>query len=345
MKINESNIEIFDRFLHNELSDEEKLVFEKTLAENPEFKKEFEEFNLLVEGIKMKGLEDLKGILKSKGEVKYWGNLWGPKWTIASAAILAIFTVMFFVLEHYVSRKSTLENQIAIEESVPTEEHIQYFDENIDSLETSSEQKTKEILMGKDLEEQMVVSEEVYGKAKKESADELIHEVQTNNTPNSIENTSKATSTAPIMNKEDMSQVRANESTSERLISSEKLLDSFYKVQILPNGFLKMDAKLLDTFLFNNQDWADVRIAFWTSPLNTIAYSNKSGYKNIKLSKIDIYGWEPQLLTDILIEGFGGDIFVKYNQKVYLLKNGAQNMPIEQIKDKTKLAKLEILWN
>lgn len=345
MKINESNIEIFDRFLHNELSDEEKLVFEKKLTENPEFKKEFEEFNLLVEGIKMKGLEDLKGILKSKGEVKYWGNLWGPKWTIASAAILAIFTVMFFVLEHYVSRKSTLENQIAIEESVPTEEHIQYFDENIDSSETSSEQKTKEILMGKDLEEQMVVSEEVHGKEKKESADELIHEVQTNNTPNSIENTSKATSTAPIMNKEDMSQVRANESTFERLISSEKLLDSFYKVQILPNGFLKMDARLLDTFLFNNQDWADVRIAFWTSPLNTIAYSNKSGYKNIKLSKIDIYGWEPQLLTDILIEGFGGDIFVKYNQKVYLLKNGAQNMPIEQIKDKTKLAKLEILWN
>jgi hypothetical protein len=122
-------------------------------------------------------------------------------------------------------------------------------------------------------------------------------------------------------------------------------LDSFYKVQILPNGFLKMDAKLLDTFLYNNEEWADVRIAFWSSPLNTIAFSNKSGFKNIKLSKVDIYGWDPALLTNLLIEGFGGDLYVKYNQKVYLLKNGALNMPMNQIKDKTKLTKLEILWN
>jgi hypothetical protein len=88
-----------------------------------------------------------------------------------------------------------------------------------------------------------------------------------------------------------------------------------------------------------------VRIAFWSSPLNTIAFSNKSGFKNIKLSKVDIYGWDPALLTNLLIEGFGGDLYVKYNQKVYLLKNGALNMPMNQIKDKTKLTKLEILWN
>lgn len=347
MKINENNIELFDKFLRKELSEEERLNFENNLKENAEFKNEFEEFVLLVDGIRMKGLEDLKGILKSKGEVKYWGNLWGPKWTIASAAILAIFTIMFYILEYYVPKKSNLETQIALEETISTEEQVEELEEKIENTEILSETNEKESVLEKEPEIPISLEDDIVKDMENEKAEEIMSAPKPNSHSNLAEKSSKSIPVPPTSNKEEISlnRSRSSEPVPDRLISSEKILDSFYKVQILPNGFLKMDAKLLDTFLFNNEEWADVRIAFWSSPLNTIAYSNKSGFKNIKLSKLDIYGWEPTLLTNLLIEGFGGDLYVKYNQKVYLLKNGTQNMPMDQIKDKTKLAKLEILWN
>ncbi len=343
MKINENNIELFDKFLRSELSEEERLNFENNLKENSEFKAEFEEFKLLVEGIKMKGLEDLKVILKSKGEVKYWGNLWGPKWTIASAAILAIFAIMFFVLEYYIPRKSNLETQIALEESISTEEQLEQLEENIEGTDIAPEQK--ESVLEKEMDSPEVVYDDIVKDLVNENTEDIVTAPKPNSNSNVSEKLNKTITAPPAASKEEVSLNRTSEPVPERLISSEKILDSFYKVQILPNGFLKMDAKLLDTFLYNNEEWADVRIAFWSSPLNTIAFSNKSGFKNIKLSKVDIYGWDPALLTNLLIEGFGGDLYVKYNQKVYLLKNGALNMPMNQIKDKTKLTKLEILWN
>ncbi len=343
MKINENNIELFDKFLRSELSEEERLNFENNLKENSEFKAEFEEFKLLVEGIKMKGLEDLKVILKSKGEVKYWGNLWGPKWTIASAAILAIFAIMFFVLEYYIPRKSNLETQIALEESISTEEQLEQLEENIEGTDIAPEQK--ESVLEKEMDSPEVVYDDIVKDLVNENTEDIVTAPKPNSNSNVSEKLNKTIPAPPAASKEEVSLNRTSEPVPERLISSEKILDSFYKVQILPNGFLKMDAKLLDTFLYNNEEWADVRIAFWSSPLNTIAFSNKSGFKNIKLSKVDIYGWDPALLTNLLIEGFGGDLYVKYNQKVYLLKNGALNMPMNQIKDKTKLTKLEILWN
>jgi len=345
MKINENNIELFDKFLRSELSEEERMNFEYNLKENSEFKAEFEEFKLLVEGIKMKGLEDLKGILKSKGEVKYWGNLWGPKWTIASAAILVIFAIMFFVLEYYIPRKSNLETQIALQETISTEEQVEELEEKIENTEILSETNEKESLLEKEPEIPISLTDDIVKDMENDKAEEIISAPKPNSYPNLAEKTGKSIPVPPTSNKEEISLNKSTEPVPDRLISSEKILDSFYKVQILPNGFLKMDAKLLDTFLFNNEEWADVRIAFWSSPLNTIAYSNKSGFKNVKLSKLDIYGWEPTLLTNLLIEGFGGDLYVKYNQKVYLLKNGTLNMPMDQVKDKTKLTKLEILWN
>lgn len=343
MKINENNIGLFDKFLRSELSEEERLDFENNLKENSEFKAEFEEFKLLVEGIKMKGLEDLKVILKSKGEVKYWGNLWGPKWTIASAAILAIFAIMFFVLEYYIPRKSNLETQIALEETISTEEQLEQLEENIEGTDIAPEQK--ESVLEKEMDSPEVVYDDIVKDLVNENTEDIVTAPKPNSNSNVSEKLNKTIPAPPAASKEEVSLNRTSEPVPERLISSEKILDSFYKVQILPNGFLKMDAKLLDTFLYNNEEWADVRIAFWSSPLNTIAFSNKSGFKNIKLSKVDIYGWDPALLTNLLIEGFGGDLYVKYNQKVYLLKNGALNMPMNQIKDKTKLTKLEILWN
>lgn len=343
MKINENNIELFDKFLRSELSEEERLNFENNLKENSEFKAEFEEFKLLVEGIKMKGLEDLKVILKSKGEVKYWGNLWGPKWTIASAAILAIFAIMFFVLEYYIPRKSNLETQIALEETISTEEQLEQLEEKIEGIDIAPEQK--ESVLEKEMDSPEVVYDDIVKDLVNENTEDIVTAPKPNSNSNVSEKLNKTIPAPPAASKEEVSLNRTSEPVPERLISSEKILDSFYKVQILPNGFLKMDAKLLDTFLYNNEEWADVRIAFWSSPLNTIAFSNKSGFKNIKLSKVDIYGWDPALLTNLLIEGFGGDLYVKYNQKVYLLKNGALNMPMNQIKDKTKLTKLEILWN
>jgi hypothetical protein len=62
---NINEIELFDKYLHHELSSNEKLEFKKKINTNPNFKQEFELHKLLIQGIKSTGASDLKNELNN----------------------------------------------------------------------------------------------------------------------------------------------------------------------------------------------------------------------------------------------------------------------------------------
>lgn len=94
-----NNTEHFDYYLSGKMSKEERDVFELKLTQDSEFNAAFELHKVLVNGIKEAGRGEVKKMLQKEGAVKYWGNLWGQKWTIASAAIFIMFFAMYLVID------------------------------------------------------------------------------------------------------------------------------------------------------------------------------------------------------------------------------------------------------
>ena len=54
------NLELFDNYINQALSREDRASFEKRLADDDEFKASFEEYELLVSGIELAGANSLK---------------------------------------------------------------------------------------------------------------------------------------------------------------------------------------------------------------------------------------------------------------------------------------------
>ena len=59
------NTTLFEQYLHNELSQQEKINFENRLASDPNFKLEFEKHHAIVQAVSKIGEEDMKHSLKT----------------------------------------------------------------------------------------------------------------------------------------------------------------------------------------------------------------------------------------------------------------------------------------
>ena len=117
MKEEQTHIELFDLYLRNELPDTDKADFEKKLVADPEFKQQFTQYILIVEGIKLKEREELKAYMKKQAKMEYWGqNFWGKNWTYASAALLFVFASLYIVTKQFNNSSSKQENDLAIEQ-------------------------------------------------------------------------------------------------------------------------------------------------------------------------------------------------------------------------------------
>jgi hypothetical protein len=110
-------IELFDQYIHHQLDESQRIDFENRLNTDSEFKKEFDLYCLLVDGIREKNRQDLKSFMKESKNGMYWGqNIWPRSVNYAAAAVLALFFVMYVLVKKY-----SPENQASemAEQSVP----------------------------------------------------------------------------------------------------------------------------------------------------------------------------------------------------------------------------------
>ena len=89
--------------------------FKQRLKEDPAFAEEVKLQKEIASAISSVREEELRAILKQQAEVKYFSNMWGNKWTYASAAILALFVSLFFIMKNYVP--DTANERVTIEEA------------------------------------------------------------------------------------------------------------------------------------------------------------------------------------------------------------------------------------
>jgi len=98
-----SHIDLFDRYLRDELSPVEKSGFEKRLTEDTAFAEAFRVYNILVEGIRDHGKQELKNYLKAHGKVHIHGSsFWQGKTRYAAAAAVLLAIGVFAVITYYI---------------------------------------------------------------------------------------------------------------------------------------------------------------------------------------------------------------------------------------------------
>jgi len=115
------HIDLFDRYLKSELDGQELKDFEDRLIVDETFRDAFELHQLLAEGIKQNGKEELKNLLKDKGKVVFWGeNLWSKKMRMASVVVFLIFAGLFALVQFYLEPK---ERKLALEKETYLEKY------------------------------------------------------------------------------------------------------------------------------------------------------------------------------------------------------------------------------
>lgn len=104
MNFSEENIALFDAYLRNEMTDLEKLAFEKKLSTTPHFKKEFDEFKTFEKAIEYAEIKSFKQKLKTwDNSIVHQPNSNRPKVirlriisAVAAVAIIALISSTFF---------------------------------------------------------------------------------------------------------------------------------------------------------------------------------------------------------------------------------------------------------
>lgn len=118
---NNQHIELFDSYIHHKLDEGERTDFENRLNTDSEFKKEFELYCLLVDGIREKNRQDLKSYMNENKSSMYWGqNIWPRSVNYAAAAVLALFFVMYVMVKKYAPENQNSEMAIQTVPSIDT---------------------------------------------------------------------------------------------------------------------------------------------------------------------------------------------------------------------------------
>lgn len=97
----EMNIhDLIDRYLKGELGRDELDAFRNKMRNEPEFAREVELHKALVDSISEERKKELKAFMTENANVEYIGNIWSQRWVYASAAIIALFVGLFFILKY-----------------------------------------------------------------------------------------------------------------------------------------------------------------------------------------------------------------------------------------------------
>lgn len=134
---------LFDNFLFNKLSEEERSNFETRLNTEPEFKKEFDEYLAIVEGINIYGHSLLKQKLEALklGQIKKETKIKHLRIAISIAAVLVILMIPGFFLYQHLTINTRLYNKYYIEDNgLPV---LMGFNKNVSMNEAMIEYKDK----------------------------------------------------------------------------------------------------------------------------------------------------------------------------------------------------------
>lgn len=328
MKEEQTHIELFDLYLRNELPDTDKTDFEKKLESDPEFKQQFIQYLLIVEGIKLKEREELKAFMKKEAKMEYWGqNFWGKNWTYASAALLLVFASLYIVTKQFNNSSSKQENDLAIEQQ---KEKVEIKTENTRPKSEQNPVNENTIIEEKKLKNFELIQEEVPSVAESEmtqgydletnDADKtdmavnieeekkiaekviIINEVKeislefNNNTWNSKTSTSTLPSNYPTNNYPGTVRV-----SKKNKVSTDKNKENKTEVEE------KKAVETIDsvkTVKNTNAQSNKLLIQFWSSPLNYKGYQ----YNNNVLKLYGILENNPKLH--------------QYNNTLYLVNDG-----------------------
>lgn len=324
MKEEQTHIELFDLYMRNELPDNDKTDFEKKLELDHEFKQQFTQYLLIVEGIKLHNREELKTFMKNEAKMEYWGqNFWGKKWNYASAALLLIFASLYIVTKQFNNSSSKQENDLAIEqqkekvelktqentspksEQNPVKEHIVAEEKPLDNIvineaeipsvaENESSRgynlETDDANMVVNIEEEKKISEKTLNI---NDVKEITFEFN-NNTWNSQTSSTTLPSNFPNdktsgrVNKQKKASSDKNKENKTE-VEEKKTVDTSARVKTLENTNVQSN-KLL--------------IQFWSSPLNYKGYQ----YNN---NVLKLYG-----ITE------NNTKLHQYNKTLYLVNDG-----------------------
>lgn len=120
MEINEQHIELFDNYIFNRLSTDEKQNFEQKLLQDSIFAQDFETYKILVLGIQDLGKAELKDFLKAqpKPEIKTI-LLWRKPLAIAASLALLI-TIGYFAKNSFLPKTDeiAIKNEPKIEPTI-----------------------------------------------------------------------------------------------------------------------------------------------------------------------------------------------------------------------------------
>jgi hypothetical protein len=184
LKSNETHIELFDQYLLNQLSEEQKRAFEERLSKEPDLKEEFEIHQLLVQGIQFHGKAELKNFLKENATVTFWGgNIWPKQMRIASVAVFLVFAGLYALVHFYLQPPNqsnntaiVTENTIepTVDKTIPTDSnsvpptpelpntlsHIEVMDDEIPVIEDDYQNPSEEMEMEENKMESEVSAKE-----------------------------------------------------------------------------------------------------------------------------------------------------------------------------------------
>lgn len=345
MKEEQTHIELFDLYLRNELPDTDKIDFEKKLDLDKDFKQQFTNYLLIVEGIKLRERDELKAFMKKEAKMEYWGqNFWGKNWTYASAALLLIFASLYIVTKQFNNSNSKQENDLAIEqhkekENVTTEEKSE---NKIEIPETEkiniNISKTDNIESRKDAIPQIAESEsagdfsiqnddvslsneniEIDVEKKISEKTIAINEAnEINLADNVLWNATPTTTTLP-------SNASTNNTYNDRIykkgkISSKKNADNTtkaeesHKKEVIDTGIIEKKI---------NTKTEKITIQFWSSPLNFKGYQ----YNNKLLKLYGIIENNPKLYQ------YNGELYLVNGGIVYKINNCTETCQYEEVSD------------
>lgn len=331
MNLNNEHIDLFDRYLRQELKGKELSDFENRIREEEEFAEAFKMHQMLSEGIREHGRTELKNFLKDNGRMMYWGeNFWPKKMRFAAAAVFILFAGLYVIIKFYIEPKKektmasgeVIKNEVLVD---PGEDTVRIDFDKSQELADLEKQSNPEITLippPPEIQEERLAIEEAetdegsFESEFKESADapaaaereyNVLTDVMLKDTFIALAvvdftESKQAKTSGMVLNTKTEKSKKAKSAqypyNSSNKMSTEDNVIFLDSSQIANNKTIAVEKTTI------KKSVSKVNIQYWKSPVNF------RGYKYIN-NTIQIYGLEESKVR-----------FYSYNNKIYLRTDG-----------------------
>lgn len=340
MKSNETHIELFDQYLLNQLSKEQKRAFEERLSKEPDLKEEFEIHQLLVQGIQFHGKAELKNFLKDNATVTFWGgNIWPKQMRIASVAVFLVFAGLYALVHFYLQPQSQSNNTaIVTEEST---ESVQSNQKSIDSLQVPPSTELPNYLSEEEVmnNEILVIEEDFQNPNEALDDDAIVNEMESEVSAKEsmdyqVLKERKLSDTVLLaMNVSNNSYYKENALIKSTKKSKSPIIPSNAQNSPLNNNAGQQKLDTLSSAKYETNERKDnlkktvgpakYNVEFWTSPINF------KGYKLINQT-LQLYGLGN---NQVQLKMLNNQLYLIHKQTVYILNTCVDGCAYKPLND------------